>query len=94
MFLLSRTEVMGGDENSIHEGEPYEYYKRLVGDTVVTGDCKNRIKYNGTTPYWWWLRDPNTGNSCSARGVGTTGGIDGVGGASGSGGVAPACILV
>lgn len=93
MFLLSRTEVMGGDENSVHEGDPYEYYKRLVGDTVVTGDCKNRIKYNGTTPYWWWLRAPGAGGSCDARYVYTTGYIS-YNNAYYGYGVAPACILV
>lgn len=93
MFLLSRTEVMGGNENSISEGTPYEYYKRLVGGSVVTGECANRIKYNGTTPYWWWLRDPYSGNSCYARGVSSPGGIY-INSAYYSYGVAPACILV
>jgi hypothetical protein len=93
IFLLSPTEVMGGAENSIYEGAPYEYYKRLVGDTVVTGSCKSRIKYNGTTLYWWWLRSPYAGNSFGVRYISDTGSI-GSSRAYYSAGIAPAFILV
>ena len=93
IFLLSRTEVSGGNENNIAEGRPYEYYSRLVG-SVTTGANSGRIKYDSTdAPYWWWLRDPGAGCSYYPRYC-VTDGIIGSSGASYAYGVAPACILV
>lgn len=97
IFLLSRTEVSGGNENSIAEGKAYEYYSRLVG-SVTTAANDGRIKYDTKgTAAWWGLRDPNTGNSHDVRGCGTDGNVYDGGylvAYSGDRGLAPACILV
>ena len=93
IFLLSRTEVSGGNENSIAEGTPYEYYSRLVG-SVTTAANSGRIKYDSTdAPFWWWLRDPNSGGSSRPRNCGSDGSIH-YSYATVAHGVAPACILV
>lgn len=57
------------------------------------GADKNRIKYRGGSPQWWWLRTPNTGNGSNVRYVGTDGRLDGHD-AHGSYGVAPACNVI
>lgn len=94
IFLLSRTEVSGGNENNIAEGEAYEYYSRLVG-SVTTGANNGRIKrdLNGNIG-WWGLRDPYTGFSYDVRYCGYDGVIYVYGNAyGGDRGLSPACIL-
>ena len=45
-FLLSRSEVYGGLENSVNEGTPYPYYADYsqLGNTAGTGADSNRVK--------------------------------------------------
>lgn len=95
IFLLSRTEVSGGNENGIVEGKVYDYYSRLVG-AVTTEANTGRIKYDGNgEAVYWWLRDPNTGDSYAPRRVYPSGIVYyGTTAAAYSYGVAPACILL
>jgi hypothetical protein len=94
IFLLSRTEVSGGNENNVAEGEAYEYYSRLVG-SVTTAANTGRIKYYNGNPQWWGLRDPNTGNSYVVRGCNLDGTVYyGNNAYYGDRGLSPACILV
>lgn len=95
IFLLSTTEVSGGKNNNIAEGEAYDYYTRLVG-AVTTAENIGRIKYgtDGAACYWW-LRDPLAGSAYAPRSVSPSGNVHYYyGGASTSNGVAPACILL
>lgn len=94
-FLLSRREVFAGNEvSNVTEGEPYPFYSDYSDYTNANaGADKNRIKYRGGSPQWWWLRTPNAGSGHNVRIVGTDGCLDGHS-ASGSGGVAPACNVI
>lgn len=94
-FLLSRREVFAGDEvSNVTEGEPYPFYSDYSDYTSAnTGADKNRIKYRGGSPQWWWLRTPRTGNGSSVRYVYTDGSLDS-NNAYSSGGVAPACNVI
>jgi hypothetical protein len=93
IFLLSRTEVSGGNENNVAEGEAYEYYSRLVG-SVTTAANTGRIKYYNGNPQWWGLRDPNTGYSYIVRGCNYDGTVYSNIAYNGDRGLSPACILV
>lgn len=94
-FLLSRREVFAGNEvSNVTEGEPYPFYSDYSDYTNANaGADKNRIKYRGGSPQWWWLRTPNTGNGSFVRFVNTGGNLH-YGNASNSGGVAPACNVI
>ena len=94
-FLLSRSEVYGGKENNINEGEPYPYYSNYSDLSAAgTGDDSNRIKYrSGTTAQWWFLRSPDSATGGNARDVNPAGGVNYYI-AGGSGGVAPACNII
>lgn len=76
VFLLSRTEVFGGQENGIDEGKPYEYYvqKSASGDcSMAAEDC--RVKRRNGAAVNWWLRSPRSENAGLMRGVTSTGSI-------------------
>ena len=94
-FLLSRREVFAGNEASnVTEGEPYPFYSDYSDYTSANlGADKNRIKYRGGSPQWWWLRTPNTGSGYFVRRVYTDGNLYD-GSANGSNGVAPACNVI
>lgn len=94
-FLLSRSEVYGGIENNINEGNPYSYYSDYSDLSLAgTGDDSNRIKYrDGTTAQWWFLRSPDSATGGNARNVNPAGGVNYYI-AGGSGGVAPACNII
>lgn len=93
-FLLSRSEVYGGNENSIDEGEPYPYYcENSDLGAPGTGNDTNRIKYRDNAAQYWWLRSPYAGNSYDVRTVYTAGNVNGTS-ADSSYGVAPACCIV
>lgn len=92
-FLLSRSEVYGGNEVTGGEGTPYAYYSEYSDLTAPgTGNDTNRIKYRSGTAYYWWLRSPNAGGASWTCRVYAAGGVDS-GGASYSTGVAPACVI-
>lgn len=94
-FLLSRREVFAGNEvSNVTEGEPYPFYSDYSDYTNANaGADKNRIKYRGGSPQWWWLRTPHTGNGNSVRHVYTDGYLN-FNHANNSYGVAPACNVI
>lgn len=94
MFLISRSEVYGGLENSVNEGNPYPYYKDFSDLTSAgTGTDSNRIKYLKGSAQYWWLRSPYSGYASLVRFVGTTGNIYDCS-AGNTTGVAPACCII
>lgn len=94
IFLLSRTEVYGGQENAIDEGTVYPYYSQNSSLTAAgTGADTNRIKYRNGTAQYWWLRSPGSGTSHGVRGVSPGGGISYTSAYVGYG-VAPACCII
>lgn len=93
-FLLSRTEVYGGKEGSISEGNAYPYYSETSDLSAAgTGADTNRIKYRNGAAQYWWLRSPLTSGSYYVRGVNPTGDVGNYG-AGYSGGVVPACCII
>lgn len=93
IFLLSTTEVSGGNNNSVAEGKAYPYFSDLVG-SVTTAANSGRIKFYNGVAHWWGLRDPHTGASTDVRYCGGGGVVASSGANSGSRGLVPACILV
>lgn len=95
-FLLSRREVFAGNEvSNVTEGEPYPFYSDYSDYTNANaGADKNRIKYRGGSPQWWWLRTPHTGDGGYVRFVGTDGFLYSGYYAGNSSGVAPACNVI
>lgn len=95
-FLLSRPEVYFGTERSTDgaDGTVYAYYGQGLSDlsTAGTGKDTNRIKYKGSTPYYWWLRSPHAGNGNGVRCVNPDGVLNSSTAYS-SYGVAPACVI-
>lgn len=75
-FLLSRENVYAGKENSIDEGGAYPYYSNYSDHgSASTGADTNRIKYNGSSASWWWLRSPDSGSADIPRHVYGDGGV-------------------
>lgn len=94
MFLLSRSEMYGGLENNINEGDPYPYYSNYSDLSAPgTAEDSNRIKYRNGSAQYYWQRSCDSGSASSVRYVGPTGDI-GSGGAGNSYGVAPACNII
>ena len=94
IFLLSRSEVYGGNENSINEGAAYSYYADYSDlGAAGTGADTNRIKYRSSSAQYWWLRSPYTGYSSIVRIVYPAGNVSD-GSAYSSYGVAPACCII
>ena len=92
-FLLSRSEVYGGLENNINEGEPYSYYEDYSDlSSAGTGADTNRIKYKANAVRWY-LRSPQYVYGGSVRYVDTTGVIYG-GNANFTCGISPACNII
>jgi hypothetical protein len=92
-FLLSRSEVYGGNEVAGGEGAAYSYYadySDLSG--AGTGADTNRIKYRNNAALYWWLRSPFVPNACGVHFVHTTGNIY-YNDAYFSRGVSPACCI-
>ena len=94
-FLLSRSEVYGGKENNINEGEPYPYYSNYSDLSAAgTGGDSNRIKYRSSTAQTWWLRSPYSTNGYYVRYVFMGGNVYYNLYANYSYGVAPACNII
>ena len=76
-FLLSRENVFAGREISgVDEGGAYPYYSNYSDHgSASTGADTNRIKYNGSSAFWWWLRSPYAGNAYYPRNVTNGGGV-------------------
>ena len=94
-FLLSRSEVFGGDEvGTVDEGSAYPYYSNY-SDLSAAGLSVDggRTKYNGANAGTWWLRTPLTSSGYYLRYVDTTGRI-GYYSAYIRLGIAPACNII
>lgn len=93
-FLLSRSEVYGGNEVTGGEGAAYPYYSDYSDlGSAGTGNDSNRIKYRSGSAQYWWLRSPDAGYANNVRIVYTTGYVS-FSGAYYSNGVAPACCII
>ena len=94
MFLLSRSELYGGLENSVNEGNPYPYYSNYSDLSAPgTAEDSNRIKYRGGSAQYWWQRSCYSGNAHYVRNVYPTGNVN-YSHAYHSNGVAPACNII
>ena len=94
-FLLSRSEVFGGDEvGTVDEGSAYPYYSNYsdLSEAGLSVDG-GRTKYNGANAGTWWLRTPLTSSGYYLRYVDTTGRI-GYYSAYIRLGIAPACNII
>ena len=65
VWLPSMTEVYGSANSDVAEGSQFEYWK----DTTNAA----KIKYQGSTARYWWLRGPHPGYANSVRYVYTSG---------------------
>lgn len=93
-FLLSCSEVYGGNNNRINEGHPYPYYSENSDLSAAgTGADSNRIKHLGGTAQNWVLRSPYTATAHSMRTVYPAGDLR-VSAASASVAIAPACCII
>lgn len=93
-FLLSRSEVYGGNEVTGGEGAAYPYYANYSDLAAPgTGDDTNRIKYRNGSAQYWWLRSPFAGHTLSVRIVLATGNVS-FSNAASTYGVAPACCII
>lgn len=81
------TEVLGQANNGVDEGSQLAYW---------SGAQKtDRIKYQGTTARYWWLRSPYPAIPGYVRGILNSGALnDGYGGAYGTNGIVPACCVI
>lgn len=86
VWLQSMTEIFGSNNNGIAEGSQLAYW--------VGASDADRIKYEGSTARYWWLRSPYPTGASVVRSVGPSGVLNGSGGASGAGGVVPACCII
>ena len=69
-FLLSRSEVYAGLENSVNEGNPYPYYSDFSDLSAAgSGEDGNRIKYMDGVAKYWWLRSPHASYATDVRSV-------------------------
>ena len=94
IFLPSRSEIYGGLENNVNEGEPYPYYANYSDLSAAgTGNDSNRIKYRNGAAQYWWQRSCYSGYANGVRLVYPTGYIGNYY-ANGSNGVAPACNII
>ena len=94
VFLLSRSEVYGGNEATGGEGAAYPYFSDNSDlDSAGTIADSNRIKYRNSSEQYWWLRSPVASYANGVRVVRTVGGI-GDYFATNSYGVSPACCIV
>jgi hypothetical protein len=93
-FLLSRSEVYGGNEVTGGEGAAYPYYSDYSDlGSAGTGNDSNRIKYRSGSAQYWWLRSPTAGYAYLVRTVHPTGSVNSTSAIT-SYGVAPACCII
>ena len=93
-FLLSRSEVYGGNEVTGGEGQAYPYYSDYSDLSAAgTGADANRIKYRNGVAKYWWLRSPTASYASGVRSVYASGNVYSYG-AHGTHGVAPACCII
>lgn len=97
VFLQSMTEVFGTKNNGVAESSfgtdgvikeaAYPYWAARNTD-------QDRIKYQGTTARYWWLRTPLPSSSNYERNVSSSGALSNYHYASNAYGVVPACVIV
>lgn len=93
-FLLSRSEVYGGDEVVSGEGMPYKYYSDYSDhQSPGAGIDHNRVKLLGGTAKSWQLRTANNGQAYDVRLLDANGTVW-QGGAVNKIGIAPAVAIV
>lgn len=85
IWLQSMTEMGLGNNNGIAEGGTFEYWR-------VHNTQGDRIKYEGTTARYWWLRSPSPSDAYGVRSILTSGALSS-NCANSSLGVVPACVL-
>lgn len=85
VWLQSMTEIFGSNNNGIAEGNQLAYW--------VGASDADRIKYEGSTARYWWLRSPNPTNASGVRIVNTSGVLD-HDSAGSAYGVVPACCII
>ena len=96
VYLLSRTEVGLGNENNIAEGSKWSLFSNDNSRKAYpTAEAVSRSEYthsnlNASSPWHWWLRTPNAGDSSYARGVDKDGTLSNLSACSGGWGVRPA----
>ena len=96
-FLLSRSEVYGGNESAlVDEGSPYPYYSDYSDlSEAGAGSDSNRIKYRNNSAQVWGLRTAITSSGSHIRTVNTTGAFGNIYATNVSdGGVSPACNII
>lgn len=85
IFLLSRKEMFGDDEGVVTGESVYPFW-----DGSTNAD---RIKLEGSTARYHWLRSPHVGSSIITRNVGPDGNLSNYNAYNGLG-MAPACVIV
>lgn len=94
-FLLSRSEVYGGNENgAVNEGDPYAYYKDYSDlSEAGIGNDTNRIKYRNQSATSWLIRTPLSSGAGNIRTINTSGASNSTGSYSSSA-LCPACVII
>lgn len=85
IWLQSMTELGLGNNNNVAEGSVFKYWQN-------NNTQADRIKYEGTTARYWWLRSPHPTYAYHVRGFDPSGVLDIIG-AYHDLGVVPACVL-
>lgn len=84
-YFPSYSEIFGGSENNVADGEQYKYFKNAVN--------VDRIKYNNAgAARTWWLRSCHPWSACNVRYVDSDGALNS-GNADDTCGAALACTL-
>lgn len=86
VWLQSMTEIFGSNNNGIAEGSQLAYW--------VGASDADRIKYEGSTARYWWLRSPYPTYAGNVRNVGASGVLHNDYGAYVADGVVPACCII
>ena len=85
VWLQSMTEIFGSNNNGIAEGSQLAYW--------VGASDADRIKYEGATARYWWLRSPSPPVASGVRVVSPSGVLSYID-AYGAHGVVPACCII
>ena len=85
VWLQSMTEIFGSNNNGIAEGSQLAYW--------VGASDADRIKYEGSTARYWWLRSPYPTYAGLVRCVSPSGVLSDISAFSASG-VVPACCII
>lgn len=99
MHLPSTTEVGLANENGIAEGSKLALFSDNTSRLAYpTAECVSNSDYtsssfNTSSSWYWWLRTPYSGYSCSVRVVLASGALNNSNAFSGPGGVRPLCNL-